>query len=447
MIFLSRVMCFFCLIFSGKTSTLTNSGFEKPSEYIFYLKEGVHSPTKLLTCLERLRVALTNKPISWIKEFSEDGIDEIVCILQKCKPKNLRDYEKIEFECVRCLKAVLNNAWGLNVVLTPDHHAVVLTLAQCLDVSKPQTMCEAVKLLSAFCLLQQLNGYDKVLQAISNIGTERFKPLVDGLFIEFDQENRGHKLDTKGELCLHSLILINTIINTPTDLNFRLHLRCEFMRTGLYDRLDTLQEIVNASNNQHLQKHFQIFINEKESDFEDLSSRFDNVRLDIDDLNECFDILKNTVVDTPAEPYFLSILQHLLYIRDDYLYRPAYYKLIEECVTQIVLHKSGCDPNFQCRDFHIDTAVLLDDLVERNKAIETKKIDELQNKIEELQITKQENEAKISNLEEKLRQQQAGGIVSGGAPGSLNPNLVQNVANSLANSKFHNIEVVSWHNS
>ena len=27
-------------------------------------------------------------------------------------------------------------------------------------------------------------------------------------------------------------------------------------------------------------------------------------------------------------------------------FRPAYYKLIEECVSQIVLHKSGIDPDF-----------------------------------------------------------------------------------------------------
>ena len=27
--------------------------------------------------------------------------------------------------------------------------------------------------------------------------------------------------------------------------------------------------------------------------------------------------------------------------------RPAYYKLIEECISQIVLHKSGCDPDFR----------------------------------------------------------------------------------------------------
>ena len=34
--------------------------------------------------------------------------------------------------------------------------------------------------------------------------------------------------------------------------------------------------------------------------------------------------------------------------RDDSNIRPAYYKLVEECVSQIVLHKSGCDPDFRC---------------------------------------------------------------------------------------------------
>lgn len=175
------------------------------------------------------------------------------------------------------------------------------------------------------------------------------------------------------------------------------------MRTGLYERLDALADIVNTSNNENLEKHYKIFTNFRDEDFEEFSSRFDNIRLEIDDINDCFEILRNTVVDTSAEPYFLSILQHLLYIRDDYLYKPAYYKLIEECISQIVLHKSGCDPNFKSRDFHIDTAVLLDDLAERNKTLETKRLDELERKIEELQAIKQEAEAKVAHLEEKLK--------------------------------------------
>ena len=48
----------------------------------------------------------------------------------------------------------------------------------------------------------------------------------------------------------------------------------------------------------------------------------------MDDVNECSELVKNLVMDSPAEPYFLSILQHLVCIRDDALVRPAYCKLV-----------------------------------------------------------------------------------------------------------------------
>lgn len=79
-------------------------------------------------------------------------------------------------------------------------------------------------------------------------------------------------------------------------------------------------------------------------------------------MQDCFEVLKNTTMDTPAEPFFLSILQHLLFIRDDANIRPAYYKIIEECVSQIVLHKSGLDPDFTKKHFNIDLQSLLDEL-------------------------------------------------------------------------------------
>ena len=41
----------------------------------------------------------------------------------------------------------------------------------------------------------------------------------------------------------------------------------------------------------------------------------------------------------------------------------SYYKLIEECVTQIVLHKSGCDPDFSAtKRFQIMVEPLIETL-------------------------------------------------------------------------------------
>lgn len=59
------------------------------------------------------------------------------------------------------------------------------------------------------------------------------------------------------------------------------------------------------------------FSDMKEEDYYEFVQRFDNVRLEFDDINECFEVVKNLVVESPAEPYFLSILQHFLFIRDD----------------------------------------------------------------------------------------------------------------------------------
>ncbi|XP_043642135.1 protein diaphanous isoform X1 [Drosophila teissieri] len=386
-----------------------NSRFEKPIDYVEYLQNGEHSTHKVYQCVESLRVALTSNPISWIKEFGVAGIGTIEKLL--ARSKNNASYEKIEFEAIRCLKAIMNNTWGLNVVLNPDQHSVVLLLAQSLDPRKPQTMCEALKLLASFCIVYERNGYEKVLRAITTIAatsfkaSERFRPIVDALFASVSQ-------DPKRELACHSLIFINTLTNTPTDLNFRLHLRCEIMRMGLYDRLDEFTKIVESSNNESLQQHFKIFNEIREDDFEEFVQRFDNVTFNMDDATDCFDVLKNLVTDTTSEPYFLSILQHLLYIRDDFYFRPAYYQLIEECISQIVFHKGYCDPNFENRNFNIDTSLLLDDIVEKAKAKESKRSEEYEKKIEQLESAKQEAEAKAAHLEEKVKLMEANGVAA-----------------------------------
>lgn len=60
-----------------------------------------------------------------------------------------------------------------------------------------------------------------------------------------------------------------------------------------------------------------MFHEHREEDFDEFVQRFDNTRPDLDDSAECFDVLRHTVSETPCEPFLLSILQHLLFIRDD----------------------------------------------------------------------------------------------------------------------------------
>ena len=66
-------------------------------------------------------------------------------------------------------------------------------------------------------------------------------------------------------------------------------------------------------------------------------------------------MLRGLTSGTPAGPHFLSVLQHLLLVRDDFFARPQYFKLVDKCVSQIVLHKGGLDPDFHyTKKFSID---------------------------------------------------------------------------------------------
>ena len=50
--------------------------------------------------------------------------------------------------------------------------------------------------------------------------------------------------------------------------------------------------------------------------------------------------------------YFILLLP-------SFICRPQYYKLIEECISQIVLHRSGVDPDFATKKFQIDVDPLI----------------------------------------------------------------------------------------
>jgi diaphanous 2 len=173
------------------------------------------------------------------------------------------------------------------------------------------------------------------------------------------------------------------------------------MRVGLVDVLDPLE------NNplEELQTQLKVFYEHRDEDFDEFAQRFDNIRLELDDVSECFELIKNTVLDSPAEPFFLSILQHLVCIRDDLHIRPAYFKLIEECVSQIVLHKSGHDPDFRAtKRFQVDVEPLIEQLVERAQVESESVAKEVKRELEEALTQKQEAEAKLANADSRIGQ-------------------------------------------
>ncbi|KAL7854959.1 hypothetical protein SRHO_G00171490 [Serrasalmus rhombeus] len=120
-------------------------------------------------------------------------------------------------------------------------------------------------------------------------------------------------------------------------------------------------------------------------------------------------MLFSVVKDTAAEVHFLSILQHLMLIRNDYFVRPQYFKIIEECVSQIVLHRSGTDPDFSYRKrLDVDFSHLLEVCVDKARADEyEQRASELAQKFDEELMGRQDAMAQLLKKEEKISELEA----------------------------------------
>ena len=61
--------------------------YKSPADYINYLRRNNINHQKILICVKSLRIELTNKPITWVQEFGEIGVDQILSSMRECFKK------------------------------------------------------------------------------------------------------------------------------------------------------------------------------------------------------------------------------------------------------------------------------------------------------------------------------------------------------------------------
>ena len=202
---------------------------------------------------------------------------------------------------------------------------------------------------------------------------------------------------------ISSMILINALICNAENVDFKIHLRSDFARCGLITAIEVYllftvlkemklfnwiffkrhwnqsQENLNMmirwwSRSLYLKIILMIILKrlilklKTLKEFGMVNFSHFQIILNIDlikvvwfvDTKGCFEYVYNTISGTPAEFCLLSILQHLLLVRDDTQIRYSYYRLVEECVAKIVLHRDGRDPDFECGSkFDLDVDSML----------------------------------------------------------------------------------------
>ncbi|CAB1337108.1 unnamed protein product [Coregonus sp. 'balchen'] len=352
---------------------------ESSKSAMMYIQELRTEPrdAQLLGCLESLRVSLNNNPVSWVQNFGDEGLVLLLNIMRKIQEEK-DEYPNMGMKCqheiVRCLKAFMNNKYGLKAMLTSA--VGIPLLVRAINPRVPHMMVDVVKLLSAICILEHPdNLHERVLEAITEeaekLDIERFQPLLSGM-------NKPNIALKNG--CMQ---LINALISRGEELDYRIHIRSELLRLGLRDLLTEIRTI----ENEELRVQLSVFDEQAEDDSDELQARLN-------------DILMNTVKDSKAETHFLSLMQHLLLVRNDYMVRPQYYKLIDECIAQIVLHRNGADPDFKCRNLSLDVEGLIDNMVDKTKVqtSEAKAI-ELEKKLDAELTARHELQVELKKME------------------------------------------------
>lgn len=381
---------------AAKSGSLRSSHQISPQEFVAELKSGVMDE-RLFACLDSLRVSLTSNPVSWVQSFGHEGVGLLLDILERLLQRKQQEKmdKKNQHKVVQCLKAIMNNKYGLDRILAEEKSLALL--AKAIDPSQSAMMTDVVKLLSAICIVGEENTLEKVLEAITTAGEsrsiERFTPIVQGL------------RDRSVQLQVACMQFINALVTSPEELDFRLHLRNEFMRCGLKKILPHLATIRNEA----LDIQLKVFEEHKEEDMIEFSHRLEDIKGELDDAGDVFSIVHSMVKDSSAEPYFLSILQHLMLIRNDFLIRPQYFKIIDECVSQIVLHRSGTDPDFGYRKrLDVDFSHLLEVCIDKARIDEyEQRASEWAQKFDEEFLSRQEAQAYVTKCEEKISELQA----------------------------------------
>uniref|UniRef100_A0A3B5LUQ2 Dishevelled associated activator of morphogenesis 2 n=1 Tax=Xiphophorus couchianus TaxID=32473 RepID=A0A3B5LUQ2_9TELE len=224
--------------------------------------------------VEDLKTALRTQPMRFVTRFIE--LDGLTCLLNFLRSMDYETSEsRIHTSVIGCIKALMNNSQGRAHVLA--HPQSINTISQSLRTENIKTKVAVLEILGAVCLVP--DGHKKVLQAMAHYQKyaaerTRFQTLLN----ELDRSTGRYRDEVNLKTAIMSFI--NAVLNAGAgedNLEFRLHLRYEFLMLGIQPVIDKLREHDNATLDRHLD-FFEMVRNEDDSE---LAKRFDIVTTQI----------------------------------------------------------------------------------------------------------------------------------------------------------------------
>ncbi|XP_005801208.1 disheveled-associated activator of morphogenesis 1 [Xiphophorus maculatus] len=344
-----------------------------------------------------LKTALRTEPISFVTSFlNQDGLS---CILNFLKSM---DYETVESQIhtslIGCIKALMNSSEGRTHVL--EHPESINIIAQSLAADNIKTKVAVLEILGAVCLVP--GGHKKVLNAMVHYQTfasERTR--FQNLMIDLDRSTGRHS-----DISLKTTIMsfINAVLSQGAgedNLNFRIHLRYEFLMLGIQPILDKLRSREDST----LDRHIDFFEKQRTEDEAQIAKRFKTTHIDTKSASQMFDVITSKLSHTEAYPHLLSALQHCLIIPyNNSRMSVQYWVLLDRIIQQLVLQTDkGEDPDVApLGDFNMKNVLSM--LVKENEMKRWKEeADEMRKEHQKLQqrLEKKERECESKNKEKE----------------------------------------------
>ncbi|KAM4664630.1 disheveled-associated activator of morphogenesis 1 isoform 2-T3 [Discoglossus pictus] len=352
--------------------------------------------------IESLKTALRTKPMRFVTRFID--LDGLTCILNFLKHM---DYEiaesQIHTSLIGCIKALMNNSQGRAHVLA--HSESINVIAQSLATENIKTKVAVLEIMGAVCLVP--GGHKKVLESMlhyQKYASERtrFQTLINDL----DRSTGRYRDEVNLKTAIMSFI--NAVLSQGAgveSLDFRLHLRYEFLMLGIQPVIDKLREHDNSTLDRHLD-FFEMLRNEDELEF---AKRFDLVHIDTKSATQMFELTRKRLTHTESYPHFMSILHHCLqmpYKRSGNTVH--YWLLLDRIVQQMVIQNDkGQDPDTSpLENFNVKNVVRM--LVNENEVKQWKEqAEKMRKEHQELQqkLEKKEREcdAKTQEKDEMMQ--------------------------------------------
>ncbi|KAK9373598.1 uncharacterized protein V1513DRAFT_402661 [Lipomyces chichibuensis] len=309
--------------------------------------------------LGNLWVCLRTEPIGWVRQFIDAQGQLALCTaISHINMRYSRNTElnvELEYEYVKCLKALLNLEDAADEALrsTKCIPALIGSIVSP-RLATRRLVTDILTFLAHWARpyghTQVINSFDQLKANLNEQG--RFDAWIStventlngrgkmGSLVGASEEVRAGGVGSESLLMEYSvatLFLVNILAQGSDDIKIRVHIRAQLKAAGLPRILQLMQQFNYELVNEQIQQ----YDDAAALDYEDLMERQqeDEIR-DLDDPVEIAEDIWRRVRGTPSEDFFVSSMQHLLLVRDDKNDdRANAYKLIDGILSYVVMDR------------------------------------------------------------------------------------------------------------